>query len=413
MRELLGSVGDSSSHAATAGGRLECARCRRPQSGCYCNAVTPVATRTRVLILQHPREHEKAVNTARIAALALPSAELVVGIDFHSSARVRALLADPERPPVLLYPGPGARDLESDPPPHPVTLVVVDGTWHQARSLLRKNPQLLALPCYAFAPEAPSEYRIRREPRPEYVSTIEALACALPYLEPQRERERFQALLAPFRAMVAHQVAYAERSTGGRKRERRRNGSSARARLPELLLAPELVCVGGEANAFPYRKSSGLPPAPHELVQWVALRLSSGERFEALARPRGPLASSPMVHSRLPEAALREAPDVATLVQQFAAFTRADDVICYWGPYARELFERARGAPLARLLDVRKVVGDFLKRQPGSIEALVQERGLAWEPLGTGRGGERLGMLAAVTHWLLDEARGERRPAHA
>ena len=35
-----------------------------------------------------------------------------------------------------------------------VTLVVLDGTWHHARSLFRENPWLDALPKYAFSPPA-------------------------------------------------------------------------------------------------------------------------------------------------------------------------------------------------------------------------------------------------------------------
>ena len=53
--------------------------------------------------------------------------------------------------------------------------MVVDGTWSQAKKVVRENPLLSSLPRYAFQPPAPSEYRIRREPQENYVSTIEAL----------------------------------------------------------------------------------------------------------------------------------------------------------------------------------------------------------------------------------------------
>jgi len=65
------------------------------------------------------------------------------------------------------------------PPPGPVTLVVVDGTWSQARNVVRDNPVLQALPRYAFATPEPSSTGIRREPRAENVSTIEALMHVL------------------------------------------------------------------------------------------------------------------------------------------------------------------------------------------------------------------------------------------
>src|SRR5688572_29948824 len=153
--------------------RAVCARCRRPEQVCYCAHVTPLETKTKVVILQHPRERDVPINTARIAALCLPGSELHVGVRWNKP------LGTPDRPPVLLYPGPGAIDIERDPPKGPVTLVVLDGTWWQARKLVRANPEIARLPRYAFRPDQPSTYRIRKEPQADYVSTIEALAHLL------------------------------------------------------------------------------------------------------------------------------------------------------------------------------------------------------------------------------------------
>lgn len=289
--------------------RAVCSRCARPQATCYCAHVAVVPTRSRLLVLQHPREQDKAIGTARIAALGLPEAEIVVGIDFTDDARVHAALGDPARPPVLLYPGEGARDLASEPPRGPVTLVVIDGTWSQARSLLRNNPWLGRLPRYTFEPARPSEYRIRSEPRADYVSTVEAIAHALGALE--GTEQRFAPLLAPFRAMVDVQLGFAARSTGGRKRLRRRGGCTTPARLPALLAAPELVCATGESNGGRNDPRLGQPQQPHELVYWTALRLADGAHFEAMIAPRLPLTTSPMKYGRLDEAALRAGGSVA------------------------------------------------------------------------------------------------------
>jgi DTW domain-containing protein YfiP len=59
-----------------------------------------------------------------------------------------------------------------------------DGTWWQARKLLKLNPALAALPRVAFLPRKPSAYVIRREPA-DFASTIEALAEVLRVLEPE------------------------------------------------------------------------------------------------------------------------------------------------------------------------------------------------------------------------------------
>jgi DTW domain-containing protein YfiP len=361
-----------------------------------------VPTRSRLLVLQHPREHGKAIGTARIAALGLPNAQIEVGVDFSDHPAVQAALRDPERPPVLLFPGEGARDLASERPDGPVTLVVIDGTWHQARSLFRANPWLTQLPRYAFAPERPSEYRIRREPRIEYVSTIEAVAQALGALE--GDRTRFAPLLAPFRAMVDTQLGFASRSTGGRKRLRRRGGCTAPPRLPSLLMHPNIVCVMAEANAAT-RGEPGQPARQlHELVYWTALRLGEEAHFDALIAPRRPLTPSPMKYGRLDPDALQSGQSVAEFTEGWQTFLHPDDVLCCWGRYGIGLLAAEGVAPPERLIDMRKVMGDYLQRRPGAPEALLAEFGVSMQPHGLGRGGERLGVLVSLTRALRAKA---------
>lgn len=378
--------------------RIECPRCLRPVVTCYCPHLQRLATRTKVVVLQHPREAENAIGTARMAALCLESAEVAVGVDFAEDARVQALVSDPSRPAILLYPGPASKDLAKEPPPHPVTLVVVDGTWHQARSLMNRNPWLRALPQYAFEPEAPSEYRIRREPRPDYVSTIEALTAALGLLE--GDRTRFEGLLAPFRAMVDKQLEYVAKSTGARTRSRRRHDAPGPSRLPKELTTMRPVCVAGEANAWPYDRATRSTPYPHELMQWAAHRLDDAAHFEAFIAPRQPLSLAAIHHAKLDEPSVRAGMSLEEFRARWQGFYRPDDVICAWGRYVPDLLRRERGTLPPKVIDMRKVVGDVLRRRPGSAEDVIELLGLAWEPRGIGRCGERLGKLIAITEFL-------------
>src|SRR5688572_27092707 len=158
-------------------------------------------------MLQHPRESGVPIGTARLVELAFTNSERHVGVDFGDSARVSALLDAPGTTPILLYPGRDARDLEREAPAGPVTLFVVDGTWWQASKILKRNPWLLRLPRYALNPRALSRYRIRREPAPHCVSTIEAVVDAIVALEGPESGAR--AALAPFEAMVEHQLRFA------------------------------------------------------------------------------------------------------------------------------------------------------------------------------------------------------------
>lgn len=382
--------------------RSVCTRCLRPVVVCYCAHLTELPTRTRVLVLQHPRERDKPIGTARMAALCLPSAEIAVGVSFEDDPRVRAALTDPTRPAVLLYPGDDAAEPVQTPPEGPVTLVVLDGTWAHAKKLLNKNPFLRALPRYALSPPRPSEYRIRKEPQGDYVSTIEALCYTLGALE--GDAARFEALLAPFRAMVETQLDYTRRIGTARHRKKPRPGRLVRSRLPASLLEPGLVCVSVEANAWPFDPALGRAPHPHELVQLCALRLSDGARFEQLVAPRLPVGPSAQLHSRIPDSLLRAGASVAELQAAWRAFLRDDDVLCTWGLYGLGLMHREPLVLPAQRIDLRKVAGDHLKARPGSCEDLCTRLALPWQTLGMGRGGERLGMAVAVTRMLAEAA---------
>jgi len=345
--------------------RSVCLRCRRPERVCYCAALPRLDTVTRVVILQHPRERDVAIGTARMASLCLPQASLHVGVRWDESAALRHALGDPARPPVLLYPGPGARDILREPPAGPVTLIVVDGTWSQAKTVVRDNPVLAGLPRYAFTAPEPTQYRIRREPRSEYVSTIEALMHVLGALE--GEPDRFRALLDPFRAMVDAQLDAQARSARPRVRHPRAKRSVG-ARLPAPITErlEDLVCVVGEANAWPF--VAGEQSIGDELVHWVARRVATGETFDAVCAPEKPLSPSTTFHTELDEATLRGGAPRVDLVDAFHGFLRPSDVICSWGPYAPRLFDISGGTLPAERIDLRAAAQRLTSRKIGGIE---------------------------------------------
>ena len=309
--------------------RAVCMGCGRPEVVCWCGAVRPLTTKTRVVILQHPRERRVPINTARIAARCLTSSELHVGL--HLPPNV--LSADPSRPPALLYPGPGAIDVEKHPPKGPITLVVVDGTWWQAKKLVNVNPDIAALPRYAFRPPAPSEYRIRSEPQEDYVSTIEALVHVLSALEGD---DRFLAMLDPFRAMVDAQLRYV--GTNSRPRHAKKPPKvpvDRRTRIPLVLRDrfEDLVCVHAEANAWPYAANER-NECPDELVQWTACRPATGETFDAIVRPRLAIAPSTPKHTEISLEELRAGIDPNELLTRWEEFVRPNDVYAGWGTYS-------------------------------------------------------------------------------
>jgi DTW domain-containing protein len=380
--------------------RRVCSGCSRPSVVCICSAIRRIATQTRVVILQHPRESDVAINTARLVELQLERAERHVAVKLAEVPALQALLSDPAAPPILLYPGPDALDLADAPPTGPVTLVVLDGTWWQAKKLFQHNPELALLPRYSLSPSAPSRYRIRREPALHCISTIEAIGEALSLLEPAGfDRE---AWLLPFEAMVDHQLHFVE--TRGARRHLASRQGPRKPRLPKLLLEREqdLLVGYGEANAWTRGSPLG---GDAEVVHWVAERPHSGERFEALLAPRRPLSPSFQVHARVASELVLQGESFSSFLARWQAFVRPTDLLLGWGFYASERLV-AEGVSLPDRLDLRDLSRRQLRRKTGEVAACAAALGVtpdeAWAH---GRAGERLAAAVAVTRALVEAAR--------
>lgn len=381
--------------------RETCARCLRPTRVCWCAHLPTLETRSRVVFLQHPREADVAIGTARMAHLCLPGSELHVGVTWQGSRALASIHADPSRPPALLYPGEGATDVLAEPPKGPITLVVVDGTWSQAKKIVKLNPELASLPRYAIAPPSPGNYRIRREPDARYVSTIEALSYVLGALE--GDPERFRRLLQPFDAMVETQLGFASTVRSSRHKRSRERVSRGGA-LPPLLLerARDLVCVFAEANAWPYGHPLRGEDDLGELTHLCAVRLATGERFEAIVRPSA-LAPHTAHHLELEEDAILGGLDRDVLARAWRAFSRDEDLLAMWGSFTPRVLAEG-GVPLSpSRVDVRQALRVLLSRSVGALDDLGAVLG-SQPALGRGRAGRRLGLLAAVVTGVL--ARG-------
>ena len=90
--------------------RPQCSQCLRPTTHCLCALIPSLDSRTRVLLLQHPSEVGHALNTARLAALGLNNAQLVVGEVFED---LPSLLNVPGYQARLLFPADDAQPLQA------------------------------------------------------------------------------------------------------------------------------------------------------------------------------------------------------------------------------------------------------------------------------------------------------------
>lgn len=179
----------------------------------------PVDNRVFVLILQHPQERREALSTAPLIAATLRRAKIVVGLSWPGLGRLVGDAAEPRRWAVLHLGSARAAtaerreimllDRHGEPVAEPSSIlgglkgiVLLDGTWSQAKTLWWRNPWLLKLQRIVLDPPRPARLgRLRREPRREALSTIEAAALTLRHLE--KGSEAADALDAALERMMA------------------------------------------------------------------------------------------------------------------------------------------------------------------------------------------------------------------
>lgn len=365
--------------------RVDCLACRRPTSRCVCHEIRRVDNRTPVTVIQHPRERKHPFNTARLARLALTNLRVEVAWDIA--------LEPPLLPPgtALLYPSPQAIELASLPiGDRPTHLVVLDGTWPQARSLFRHNPWMAALPHISLSPVQPSDYRIRREPEHHCLSTIESIAAALDVCEP--DNPDLTHLLAGFTAIIDGQV---HRETGPPQPRR-----AERARVSQTALLGDrwrdVVLVYAETT--PPRRA--VDSDQLEIVQLTAFRPATGQVFDRLSRVHAFPNACQLRAMALNAHDLRHASPFCDLASEWAAFRTDDDLYASWSWAPSEVALRRLGetAPVMRLKDIYCNVH---RRPAGRLDQVLEREGLGADHVALmGRAGGRVGNATALARWL-------------
>ena len=209
--------------AAPADPNAECPRCLKPRSLCVCEGIAPIDNKVSLLILQHPQEQDRELGTARLTALHFKDALLKIGLSWPSLTKilgrptdpqrwailylgsVKAKAVLPERDIVVVNKSGNAVDHQDSALREIEGIILLDGTWSQAKALWWRNGWMLKCKRVVLGPKRPSRYgKLRREPRSDGLSTIEAAAMLLARLERRPEIETalhasFERLLARYR----------------------------------------------------------------------------------------------------------------------------------------------------------------------------------------------------------------------
>jgi len=163
-----------------------CYRCFKAKEACLCPYIKEVDPGVKFVLLMHPREaYRMRTGTGRVTKLCLKDSEVIVCWVPDADERVRKLMSDPAYYPVLLYPGKDAKTAKtlSVPEGRKLLVFILDGTWPQAKKMLRLSPNLRTLPSLSFSGSYTSSFRFKKEPKEECVSTIEAAAFLIRELQ--------------------------------------------------------------------------------------------------------------------------------------------------------------------------------------------------------------------------------------
>ncbi|HXP89995.1 MAG TPA: tRNA-uridine aminocarboxypropyltransferase [Fibrobacteria bacterium] len=243
-----------------------CYRCWRARILCLCSRVRVVDNPVEILYLQHPNERTAPFNTARLAHLSLSRSRLEHGLRFDGTRTVQDLLLRKDRVGIL-FPSAAAVEL-AQAPSGLETLVIIDGTWREARKILHLSPALLELPHYSFVPEKPSNYRIRKEPKAEFVSTIEATVAALRILD--RDTAKYGELLELFDRMVDRQIDFQRMNNRPGRRRADRSDAFNIAFLEDLAFRKTPEEREAAMSSFTDEQRSGIFNISRELFGAVA-----------------------------------------------------------------------------------------------------------------------------------------------
>jgi len=197
--------------------RIQCYQCMRPSTTCICEHTSPLHTRTRFIILMHPKEYKKEKNgTGHMTKLQLHNSEIIVGVDFTNNKRVNEILAKEKSSSFLLYPGKGSFNLSvrksseiksfmGDDP----NVFILDGTWPCARKMISLSKNLQQLKRVSFDNEIKSKFIFKQQPEALCLSTIESVYTVINLLkEGDFEKCDTKSFLLPFEKMIEHQVEY-------------------------------------------------------------------------------------------------------------------------------------------------------------------------------------------------------------
>ena len=161
-----------------------CEQCLIAKHYCICEGVEYASCSAAVCLLMYHNESFKPSNTGRLIAEIVPDNYAFRWDRTSPDPALLALLNNDKYQPFVIFP---AEDVETDRVVTQVEthagkqplFIFLDGTWREAKKMIRKSPYLDNLPVLSITSEKLSDYRLRVAPHAHQLGTAEVAIMVL------------------------------------------------------------------------------------------------------------------------------------------------------------------------------------------------------------------------------------------
>ncbi|WP_349304672.1 tRNA-uridine aminocarboxypropyltransferase [Pseudoalteromonas sp. BDTF-M6] len=161
-----------------------CESCLLAQPLCICAGVEQVPCDVAVCMLMYHNESFKPSNTGRLIADIVPDNHAFRWDRTEPDPALLALITDPQYQAYVVFPSEGmapervCNQVQRQGDKKPL-FIFLDGTWREAKKMVRKSPYLDELPILSISPEKLSDYRLRVAPHAHQLGTAEVAIMVL------------------------------------------------------------------------------------------------------------------------------------------------------------------------------------------------------------------------------------------
>jgi DTW domain-containing protein len=161
-----------------------CQQCLLAENYCICKGVEQAQCESAVCLLMYHNESFKPSNTGRLIAEIVPDNYAFRWDRTEPDANLLALLNDPQYQPMVVFPaedvaeGRAITEVNTLAGKKPL-FIFLDGTWREAKKMIRKSPYLDNLPVLSITADKLSDYRLRIAPHAHQLGTAEVAIMVL------------------------------------------------------------------------------------------------------------------------------------------------------------------------------------------------------------------------------------------